>query len=75
MMLTNTRVRLAIATWTILTLSLVVWSVAIGARMSSSALLFVLFAAPLGVFYALGFGTNQQTVGEMLHSARPKDQL
>ena len=58
---------------TILTLGLVVWSMVIGARLSSSALLFVLFAAPLCVAYALGFGTRQETVGEMLHTARPKD--
>ncbi len=45
---------------------MVVWSVATGARVSSSALLFVLFAAPLCVAYVLGLGTKNLTVGEML---------
>ena len=73
MMHTNNRIRLAIGLWTVLTLAMVVWSVATGARVSTSALLFVLFATPLCVAYALGIGTSPQTVGEMLHT-RPKDQ-
>jgi hypothetical protein len=72
MMHMNNRIRLAIGLWTILTLGLVVWSVATGAKVSTSALLFVLFATPLCVAYALGIGTAQPTVGEMLHT-RPKD--
>ena len=71
-MMNFNRLRLAIGVWTILTLGMAVWSVATGARVSSSALLFVLFAAPLCVAYALGLGTKTLTVGEMLKN-RPKD--
>lgn len=72
-MMNFNRLRLAIGVWTILTLGMAVWSVATGARVSSSALLFVLFAAPLCVAYVLGLGTKNLTVGEMLKN-RPKDQ-
>ena len=72
-MMNDSRIRLAIGVWTVLTLGMVAWSVATGARVSSSALLFVLFAAPLCVAYALGIGTKTLTVSEMLKN-RPKDQ-
>jgi hypothetical protein len=72
MMQMNTRTRTAMAAWTVLTLSLVAWSVATGAGTWSTALLLVLFAGPLGVAYALGVGPNALTVGQMLKN-RPKD--
>jgi hypothetical protein len=72
MMQMNTRIRIAMAAWTVLTLSLVTWSVTTGAGTWSTALLLVLFAGPLGVAYALGVGPVVPTVGQMLHN-RPKD--
>lgn len=74
MMLMTPRTRIAMAAWTVLTLSLVAWSLTTGAGTWLTALLLVLFAGPLGVTYALGVGTIQPTVGQMLHD-RPKDRL
>ncbi len=74
MMPMTLRTRMAMAAWTVLTLSLVAWSVSTGAGTWLTALLLVLFAGPLGVAYALGVGAVQPTVGQMLHN-RPKDQL
>lgn len=74
MMLMTPRTRMAMAAWTVVTLSLVAWSVSTGAGTWLAALLLVLFAGPLGVSYALGVGAAQQTVGQMLKD-RPKDLL
>jgi hypothetical protein len=73
MMLMTPRTRTAMAAWTVLTLSLVAWSVSTGAGTWLTALLLVLSAGPLGVAYALGVGAVQPTVGQMLKN-RPKDQ-
>jgi hypothetical protein len=73
MILMTPRTRMAMAAWTVVTLSLVAWSVATGAGRWVTVLLLLLFAGPLGVAYALGVGAIQQTVGQMLHN-RPKDQ-
>ena len=72
MMLMTPRIRIAMAAWTVLTLSLVAWSVAAGAGTWFTALLLLLFAGPLGAAYALGVGAIQPTVGQMLHN-RPQD--
>jgi hypothetical protein len=71
-MLMTPRTQIAMATWAVLTLSLVAWSLAIGAGTWLTALLLLLFAGPLGVSYALGVGAVQPTVGQMLHN-RPQD--
>jgi hypothetical protein len=72
MMLMTPRTRIAMASWAVLTLSLVVWSIATGVGTWLTALLLLLFAGPLGVCYALGVGAIQPTVGQMLHN-RPQD--
>jgi hypothetical protein len=72
MMLMTPRTRVAMVAWTVVTLSLMAWSVSTGGGTWRTALLLVLFAGPLGVAYALGVGAVQQTVGQMLHN-RPKD--
>jgi hypothetical protein len=73
MMLMTPRTLMAMAAWTLVTLSLVAWSVSTGAGTGLTALLLVLFAGPLGVSYALSVSAAQPTVGQMLHN-RPKDQ-
>jgi hypothetical protein len=74
MMLMTPRTLMAMAAWTVVTLSLAAWSVATGAGTWITALLLMLFAGPLGVSYALSAGAAQQTVGQLLHH-RPKDLL
>jgi hypothetical protein len=74
MMLMTPRTLMAVAAWTVVTLSLAAWSVSTGAGTWLTTLLLVLFAGPLGVSYALSAGAAQSTVGQMLHH-RPKDQL
>jgi hypothetical protein len=72
MMLMTPKIRMAMAAWTVLTLSLVAWSVSTGAGTWFTALLVLLFAGPLGAAYALSLGAVQPTVGQMLHN-RPQD--
>jgi succinate-acetate transporter protein len=69
---TNACVRVALGMWTVVTLILVIGSVATGARAASSALLFILFAAPLCVAHALGADAMSPPVGEMLHAVSPR---
>ena len=68
----NARVRVALGMWTAVMLILVIGSVTTGARTASSALLFILFAAPLCVAHALGANVMSPPVGDMLHAVRPK---
>ena len=69
---TNARVRVALGMWTVVMLILAIGSVATGARAASSALLFILFAAPFCVVHALGTGAMSPPVGEMLHAVSPR---
>ena len=73
MMQMNNQIRIAMAAWSVLTLSLVAWGVTAGAATWSIAVLLMLFAGPLGVAYALGGSAILPTVGQMLKN-RPKDQ-
>ena len=56
------------------TVALIVgWSVAVGASVSTSALLFIICAAPAVVMLIVGGGAPAPTVAEILHTANAKD--
>jgi hypothetical protein len=54
--------------WFTTVAAIVVSSVAIGARTSTSALLLLVGALPLGVALLIGFGAPPPTVAELLHT-------
>jgi hypothetical protein len=56
------------------TVALIVgWSVAVGASVSTSAMLLVICVAPAVVMLLLGGGAQSPTVAEILHPANTKD--
>jgi hypothetical protein len=56
------------------TVALIVgWSVAVGASVSTSAMLLVICVAPAVVMLLLGGGTPSPTVAEILHPTNAKD--
>ncbi len=56
------------------TLALIIaWSVAVGASLSTSALLLVMGVVPPGIVVILGFSAPPPTVAELLHSVNAKD--
>lgn len=52
---------------------IVAWSVAMGASLSTSALLLVMGIAPVVVMVLIGAGAPPPTVAEILHSENAKD--
>ena len=52
---------------------IVAWSVATGARLSTSALLLVVGVVPVMVMMLIGKGGPSPTVAEILHSVNAKD--
>jgi hypothetical protein len=52
---------------------IIAWSVAMGARLSTSALLLVIGVAPAIVMVLIGAGAPSPTVAEILHSVNTKD--
>jgi hypothetical protein len=52
---------------------IIAWSVAMDARLSTSALLFVIGVAPVAVMVLIRAGAPSPTVAEILHSVNAKD--
>ena len=52
---------------------IVAWSVAMDARLSTSALLFVIGVAPVAVVVLIGAGAPSPTVAEILYSVNAKN--
>ena len=52
---------------------IVAWSVAMDARLSTSALLLLIGVAPVAVMVLLGASAPSPTVAEILHSVNAKD--
>lgn len=59
--------------WFLAVAIIVVWSVAVDARLTTSALLFVVGAAPAIVTMLIGLGGPSLTVAEILHSVHSED--
>jgi len=73
-MLTNTsRMWLAGGIWITAVTIIVASSVAMEARVSTSALLLVLSAVPMGVALLIGLGAPPPTVAEILHAVNTKN--
>ena len=53
---------------------IIAWSVAVGASLSTSALLLIMGVVPPGIVVILGFGAPPPTVGELLRSGDAKDE-
>jgi hypothetical protein len=53
--------------WVAAMATIVAYSVAVGARLSTSALLLVICAVPMGVALLIGFGAPSPTVAELLY--------
>ncbi len=74
MMNTFSRSWLLSGIWLSIVAVIVAFSVAAGARLSTSALLLVVGAVPLGVLLRIGQGAPPLTVAEILHAENtPKD--
>lgn len=54
--------------WLVTVAVIVASSVAMGARLSTSAFLFAMCAVPMGVVLAIGLGAPAPTVAELLHT-------
>ena len=52
---------------------IIAWSVAMDARLSTSALLLLIGVAPVAVMVLLGASAPSPTVAEILHSVNAKD--
>ena len=59
--------------WLLAVAVIVVWSVAADAKLATSALLFVVGAAPAIVTMLIGLGGPSMTVAEILHSVHSED--
>lgn len=60
--------RLVIGTWFAVVALIIASSIAVGAALSTSALLLLLCVVPLGVALILGFGSPDPTVAELLRA-------
>jgi hypothetical protein len=61
--------RWAIGLWSALAIAMVAWSIVAGVRPVSTAVLFVICAAPLGVVATLvGFRAEPRTAAQVLHT-------
>jgi hypothetical protein len=68
----SSRMMLISGSWLGVVAVIVAISVALGARLSTSALLVVICAVPVGVALVIGFGPPPPTVAELLYSADSK---
>ena len=59
--------------WLLAVALIVAWSVAVDAKLATSALLFVVGAAPPIVAVLIGLGGPSPTVAEILHSVHSED--
>ncbi|PYR46729.1 MAG: hypothetical protein DMF89_20975 [Acidobacteria bacterium] len=59
--------------WFLAVAVIVAWSVAVDAKLATSALLFVVGAAPAIVTMLIGLGGPSMTVAEILHSVHSED--
>jgi len=59
--------------WLLAVAVIVVWSVAMDAKLSTSAFLFIVGAAPAIVTMLIGLGGSSLTVAEILHSVHSED--
>jgi len=72
-MLNNVSRTWLLSGWFVTVAFIVAWSVAAGARLSTSALLLVICMAPAVIMVLIGGGTPSPTVAEILHSVHTKD--
>lgn len=68
MMTNSSRTQLIVGIWLIAVVAVVGLSVALDARWSTTALLLVVAAAPMGVAVLLGFGGRALTTAELLYA-------
>lgn len=70
----QSRIWLASGVWFAAVAIIAACSVAVGASVSSSALLFVLCVAPVGVALFIGFGAPPPTVAEVLYALNTENE-
>ena len=68
----ESRIALIGGCWLAMVAMIVAFSVAAGASLSTSALLFVLCVMPMGVAMLIGFGAPSPTVAEVLHAVHTR---
>jgi hypothetical protein len=72
-MLNNVSRRWLLSSWFTVVAIMVLWSMAVGARLSTSGLLLVLGIAPGLVMAIMGIGAPAPTVAEILRSVNAPD--